>query len=134
MKNVFRMPKSQELRHEILARTLDVSGSRIGQSGMAIPTIKKKNVELHSQQNGTTIQRDWSSCLQKHQCFESWNLEVKERQIYHSLQWRFYKHRTLVPNSSLCQSAQRPRSSCELVSSIRHDRRRKRTSRYYCEQ
>ena len=41
MKNAFRMPKSQELRHEILARTLDVSGSRIGQSGMAIPTIKK---------------------------------------------------------------------------------------------
>ena len=55
----------------------------------------QRSVELHRQQNGTAIPRDWSSCLQKHQCFESWNLEAKERQLYHSLQWRFHKHRTL---------------------------------------
>ena len=72
--------------------------------------------------------------FKKHQRFESWDLEAKERQMYHSLQWRFYKYRTLVPNSSICQSAQCPRSSCELVSSIRLDRRRKRTRRYYCGQ
>ena len=45
---------------------------------------KKRARELHSQQNGTAIQRNWSSCLQKYQCFESWDLEAKERQIYHS--------------------------------------------------
>ena len=39
----------------------------------------------------------------------------------------FYKYRTLVPHSSLCQSAQYLRSSCELVLSIRLDRRRIRT-------
>ena len=66
---------------------------------------QEETVELHRQQKCTAIQTDWSSCLQKHQCFESWNLEAKERQMYHSLQWRFYKYRTLVPNSSLCQPA-----------------------------
>ena len=34
--------------------------------------------------------------------------------MYHSLQWSFYKYRTLVPNSSLCQTAHRLRTSCEL--------------------
>ena len=66
---------------------------------------QEETVELHRQQKCTAIQTDWSSCLQKHQCFESWNLEAKDRQMYHSLQWRFYKYRTLVPNSSLCQPA-----------------------------
>ena len=47
---------------------------------------EKRTVELHRQQNGTAIRRDWSSCLQKYQCFESWNFEAKERQLYHSLQ------------------------------------------------
>ena len=65
----------------------------------------------------------------------SWNLEAKERQMYHSFRWRIYRYRTLVPNSSLCQSAQCLRSSCELVLPIRLDRtRRKRTSRYSCGQ
>ena len=40
---------------------------------------QKRTVELHRQQDGTPIQRDWSSCLQQYQCFESWNLEAKER-------------------------------------------------------
>ena len=31
--------------------------------------------------------------------------------MYHSLRWSFYKYRTLVPNSSLCQSVQCLRSS-----------------------
>ena len=82
----------------------------------------KKTVELHRQQNGTAIQRDWSSFLQKHQFLQSWNLEAMERQMYHSLQWRFHKYRALVPNSSLCQSAQCLRSSCELVLSIRDNK------------
>ena len=70
------------------------------------------------QQNGTAIRRDWSSCLQKNQCFESWKLEAKERQMYHSLLWGFSKYRTLVPNSSFCKSAQCVRSGYELVLSV----------------
>ena len=70
---------------------------------MSIPTIKKDSGIAPPTQNGTAIQRDRSSYLQKYQCIESWNLEDKERPMYHSLQWRFYKYRTLVPNGSLCQ-------------------------------
>ena len=47
-------------------------GDAHDQKGLWNCTAKKK---------GTAIQRDWSSCLQKHQCSESWNLEAKERQI-----------------------------------------------------
>ena len=35
----------------------------------------------HSQQNGTAIQRNWSSYLHKCQCLESRNLEAEVRQI-----------------------------------------------------
>ena len=42
----------------------------------------------YSQQNGTAIQRNWSSNFHSHQCFESRNLEAKKWQEYHSLQWR----------------------------------------------
>ena len=52
---------------------------------------------------------DSSSCLHKYQCFESLKLDRR--------------------NSSLCQSAPCIRSSCELVSSTRLDRRRGRTGR-----
>ena len=30
-----------------------------------------------SQQNDTAIQRNWSSCVQEYQCFQSWDLEWK---------------------------------------------------------
>ena len=57
--------RSQELRDEILARTLDVSGSRVGREMVWRFSRSKRAIELHSQQNGTSIQRNWSSCLQK---------------------------------------------------------------------
>ena len=89
MKNVFRTPKKSGI-------TPWNSCTDIGRfwvqdrkkSGMAIPTIKR-TVELHRQQSGTAIQRHWSSCLQEHQCFESWDIEPKERQMYHSSQLRY---------------------------------------------
>ena len=109
MKNVFRMPKKSRI-------TLRSSYLDIGRFwGMAIPTIKRK-VEMHRQQDSTAVQRYWSSFFQKYQCSESWNIEAMERQMYHSLQWRFYISRTLVPNGSLCQSAQCLHSSFELAS------------------
>ena len=94
----------------------------------------KRAVELYSRQNGATIQRNWSSCIQKYQCPESWNLEAKERSNIHSLQLRFYEHRTLVPNNSFCKSACCSRSRGELVLSILFDRRREWTSQYSCGQ
>ena len=68
-----------------------------------------------SQQNDTAIQRNWSSCVQEYQCFQSWDLE-----------WRLNKHRTLVPNNSFCKSAQYFRSSGGLVSTISAWQRKKR--------
>ena len=89
-------------------------------------TLKKKNGDSTAKQNGTTIQRNWSSSVQKYQCLESWDLETEER--------RFNKHRTLVPNNSFCKSAQYLRSSGELVSSVLFDRGRKGTSQFICGQ
>ena len=81
-KNDFECRRSQELRHEVLTKTSDDSGSRIGRKVVWRFPWSKRTVELHRQQDGTAIQRDWSSCLQKYQCFESWNLEAKEKQVY----------------------------------------------------
>ena len=87
----FECRRGQELRHEVPTRTLDVSGSRIRREVVWRFPRSKRTVELHRQQDGTAIQRHCSSCLQKYQCFESWNIEAKERQMYHSLQWRFFQ-------------------------------------------
>ena len=73
---------------------------------------------MHSRQDGTAVERDWSSCIQRYQRTESWSLEAKEWKNFHSLQRRFNEHRTLVPNSSLCKAAQCLRSRSELVLSI----------------
>ena len=40
---------------------------------------QKRAMELHSQQNGATIQRNWSTCTHRNQCTESWSLEARER-------------------------------------------------------
>ena len=42
---------------------------------MAIPTIKMDSGIAPPKKYGTAIQRDWSSCLEKYQCMEPWNLE-----------------------------------------------------------
>ena len=77
----------------------------IGHAG--VHAQKKSGMEmLTTIKEGNGIQRDWSSCIQRHQCPESWSLEAKERKNLHSLQRRFYEHRILVPNSSFCKSAQ----------------------------
>ena len=53
--------------------------------------------------NGTAIQRNWSTYIQKYQCFESLNVETKEGQMYHSLQWRFHEHRFFQTFNSVNQ-------------------------------
>ena len=69
--------ESQELRDRILARTLDILGSRVGREVVwKFSLSSKRTVELH--RHGTAIQRDWSSCVHKHQCLELWNLEAEE--------------------------------------------------------
>ena len=85
--------------------------------GMAILTIKKDN--------GIAQPTKWYSDSKKLAILSS---------KYHSLQWRFNGCGTLVPKSSFCQSAQCLRNSCEFVSSVRIDRRSKRTSRDCCGQ
>ena len=61
-------------------------------------------MRLCSQKNGTAIHGNWSSNLHRHQCFESRNLETKERQKYHSLQWKCHEHRTIILNQ-FCESS-----------------------------
>ena len=41
--------------------------------------LDQKAMELHSWQDCTAIRRDWSCCIQRCQCFESWRLEAKEK-------------------------------------------------------
>ena len=54
--------KGQGLRDDILARTLDVSRSWIGRAVVwKIFLLSKRRMGLHSQQNGTAIQRNRSS-------------------------------------------------------------------------
>ena len=72
--------ESQELREEILTRTLDICGSRVGKEMVWRFSRSERTVGSHSQENGTTMKRNWSSYLHKHQCFESWNLEAEKRQ------------------------------------------------------
>ena len=76
MMRIDRMPRrSQELRNEILAEghwTFLGPGSEEKWYGSSDHARK-----VH--QNGATIQRNWSSCFQKYQCLESWNLEAKKR-------------------------------------------------------
>ena len=39
---------------------------------------QKSAMELYSQQNGTAVLRNWSLCVQKCQCLESWNAEEEK--------------------------------------------------------
>ena len=55
---------AEEVRNcSILARTLDVSGSRLGRKVVWRCSRSKRTAELHRQQDGTAIQRNWSSYL-----------------------------------------------------------------------
>ena len=77
--------------------------------------------------DGTTIQGNRSSSLDKCRCLESWNSDNVQRKRNHTLQCGCFKHRTLVPNHSFCTSAQYLQSSFEFLCAIRFDRRRKGT-------
>ena len=50
------------------------------------------------------------------------NVETTERQMYHSLQWRFHEHRCFVSNKSFCESSQYLRGCYELVLQICFER------------
>ena len=56
---------SQESRDEILARTLDVSASKIGRKVVWRFPCSERRVGFLSQRNGTAIQRNWLSCVEK---------------------------------------------------------------------
>ena len=107
----FECRMSQELRNEILVRKFDILECRVGTEVVWRFPRSKWTVELHRQKYGTAIQRDWSSCLEKYQCMEPWNLET---------------YRTLVPNSPLCQSSCVFGAVWEFVWKIRLGRRRTR--------
>ena len=131
----FECRNSQELRNEILARTLDILGSWVGRDVVwqFFFPLKKEN--------GILQPTKWCNDSKKLVIvFTSISAlsrgilkQKKGKSATHS-QWRFDEHRTLVPNSSFCKSVQCLRSSGELVSSIRFNRRRKGTSQSSCGQ
>ena len=88
--------KNQSKR-QVSTRALDFSGSRFGKE--MVRWLTRWTMGPYSQQNGTAIQRNWSSYFHSHQCFESRNIEAKERQKYHSLQWRIHEHGTILSNN-----------------------------------
>ena len=100
--------ESQELRNEILARSLDILGSRVGREVVwQFFSRSKKGSGIVTAENMVQRFRETGHLVfKKYQCLESWNLEAKERSNIHSLERRFDEHRTLVPNNSFCKSAQ----------------------------
>ena len=122
--------KTQDVREEILARTLDVSR----------PCRRKEvlwKLQLHTWgkmkfyrfTDGTTIQGNRSPSFHKCQCFESWSHEKVERNRNHTLQCGCFGHRTLIPNHSLSKSAQYQRSSLKLVWRVRSEAEWERAGR-----
>ena len=112
----FEFRKSQDVREEILARTLNVSWSWRRKEVVwksRLQTWGKK--EFHR----TAIQGNKSSNLYKCQCLESWNPEMVERKRNQTLQCGCFEHRTLIPNYSLSESAQYLRSSLRLEWTVR---------------
>ena len=94
-KDVFRIRTSQELREEILARTLDIlRPRRWKEMERNSPLHTWRKMGFHRHRDGGTFQRNWSPSIQEHQCFESWNSEEKRWQRYHTLQCGFIEHRT----------------------------------------
>ena len=118
----------------------DLDWTRKGNDEICVPhsekvkTCAKKFSQEHwtflGPGDGTAIQGNRSLSLYKCQCVESWNSENAERERIHTLQCGCFKHRTLVPNHSFCESAQFLRSSFDLVWAIRFDSGRKGTRKY----
>ena len=81
--------------------------------------VRKRNgTVLHMMDNGTVQPTRWYSNWKKLVILFSQppvHFETKERQMYHSLQWRFHEHRTIISNSSFCESSQCLRGCYELV-------------------
>ena len=120
----FECRESQGIREEILARTLDVSGTRRRKQVVWNSSLHTWwETAFHSHSNGGTNQRYRSFSVQEHWCFESWNSEKEKWQRHHTLQCGFLEHTNLVPNHSFCKSAQYLRSSFELVWTIRPERK-----------
>ena len=85
-----------------------------------------RKMGFHSLSDGGAIQRHRSSSIQGYPCFESWNSEEEEWERHHlTLQRGCFEPRALVPNHSLCKSAQFLRNSYDLVWTKRHDRRKR---------
>ena len=63
---------------KILARTSDILGSRVGREVVWKFFLRsKRRMGLYNPQNGTAVQRNWSSCVQKYQCQPHTSMEVR---------------------------------------------------------
>ena len=78
--DVFPMPKIKNYAQRFSAGHWTFLGPGSEEKWYGSSSPSKRAMELHSRQNGTAIQRDWSSCIQRCQCPESWSLEVKRKE------------------------------------------------------
>ena len=109
----FKLRTNQRLCEEILERTLDVPWTwRRNETPWESYSTARREVELRSNTDATTISGDMN--FTKCQCLESWNSEKNEKQRNHTFHSGNFERRTLIPNHSLCKSAQYLRSSVKL--------------------
>ena len=119
--------KVREYAKRFLQGHWDVSRSWIGKEEVwEIFLLSGRRMGFRSQQNGTAIPRNWSPCVETHQCSGSRNPKEKiGRETIH-FNGDSNKHRTLVPNLTFCKSAQYLRSSGELgVNNLAWQRKRR---------
>ena len=79
----FDCRRCEELSDEILARTLDASGSRVGREMVWRFSRSQRALELQSQQNGSAIQ---INCLEQEFCIHRISIEVNSTSAFLVLQ------------------------------------------------
>ena len=114
--------ENQELRDEILARTLEILGSRVGRKVVWKFFIfcSNKRIWWNIQQNGTATQRNWSSCIQKvsvPRVVESWSTR-KSKKSFTSMEIRqtqnsCFKHCILWSVNKLARAVTKWNQACD---------------------
>ena len=93
---------SQDLRGEILTRTLDILRPRYG----TLSNTLEGKLDSIATQMVERFKETGHPVFKSISALRSWNSEKKRWQRYHTLQCGFIEYRTLVPHNSLSKSAQ----------------------------
>ena len=114
--------KDQELRDEFLAKTLDVSGSRVGREMVWRFTRSKRTMELHSQQMAQRFKETGHLVFKSTSALSRGILKQRKgRRTIHFNGDSMNTELLFQTINSFCKSAQCLRSSYELVLPIRFE-------------